>query len=252
MLARVIGALRAAGAARIAVSANAPAVRAEALRLDAEPIDAAAGPSRSTLLGLEALGARCSSPRGSCVAAARVDRRLPRRYARRCGRCALLARRALIVRDAPPTRRTYLRFADGAGRALQPLPAPDPGAAAALRLWMAVEQDRKRPWRIVRRLGPATLLRYVTGRLTLDAALARLGAQVGVRAAAVAARHGLAAVDVDTPADLRSRPVAGRARLSRQPQSTTAQPRCSGDAAQGGMRIDRHRRIRPGEASARR
>lgn len=203
MLARVIGALRAAGAARIAVSANAPAVRAEALRLDAEPIDAAAGPSRSTLLGLEALGAPLlvttadhALLRPEWIADFRADTPADADVA------ALLARRALIVRDAPPTRRTYLRFADGGWSGCNLFLLQTPAAAAALRLWMAVEQDRKRPWRIVRRLGPATLLRYVTGRLTLDAALARLGAQVGVRAAAVAARHGLAAVDVDTPADL--------------------------------------------------
>jgi hypothetical protein len=77
-----------------------------------------------------------------------------------------------------------------------------PEAEAAITLWMSVERDRKRPWRIVRRLGPGMLLRYATGRLTLDEALGRLGAAVGVRAAAVAARNGLAAVDVDKPDDL--------------------------------------------------
>ncbi len=41
------------------------------------------------------------------------------------------------------------------------------GPFAAIGLWMSVEQDRKRPWRIVRRLGPGLLLRYLAGRLTL-------------------------------------------------------------------------------------
>jgi GTP:adenosylcobinamide-phosphate guanylyltransferase len=203
MLERVVTALRAAGLGRIAVSANAPAVRAEALRLGAEAIDAAAGPSLSTLRGMQALGAPllvttadhallrpewitdflADAPAGADVA-------------------ALLARRDVIERDAPPTRRTYLRFADGGWSGCNLFLLRTPAAEAAIGLWMSVEQDRKRPWRIVRRLGPGTLLRYVAGRLTLDAALARLGAAVGVRAAAVAARHGLAAVDVDKPADL--------------------------------------------------
>jgi len=203
MLARVVGALRAAGATRIAVSANAPAVRAEAVRLGCEPVDAAAGPSLSTLHGMQALGTPLlvttadhallwpewicdfltDAPAGADVA-------------------ALLARSDVIARDAPPTRRTYLRFADGAWSGCNMFLLRTPRAEAAVRLWMAVERDRKRPWRIVRRLGVGALLRYATGRLTLAAALDRLGAAAGVKAVAVAARHGLAAVDVDTPADL--------------------------------------------------
>ncbi len=203
MLERVVVALRAAGVARIAVSANAPAVRAEAQRLGAEPIDAAAGPSLSTLRGLQALGApllvttadhALLRPDWVCDFLSDVPAD--------CDVAALLARRDAIERDAPPTRRTYLRFADGAWSGCNLFLCRTPAAEAAIGLWMSVEQDRKRPWRIVRRLGIGTLLRYAGGRLTLDAALGRLGATVGVRAVAVAARNGLAAVDVDKPADL--------------------------------------------------
>ena len=203
MLARVVGALRAAGATRIAVSANAPAVRAEAERLGCEPIDAAAGPSLSTLQGMQALGAP--------LLVTTADHALLRpEWVRdfladvpaEADVAALLARSDVIARDAPPTRRTYLRFADGAWSGCNLFLLRTPRAEAAVRLWMQVERDRKRPWRIVRRLGAGTLLRYVAGRLTLAAALARLGATAGVKAVAVAARHGLAAVDVDTPADL--------------------------------------------------
>ena len=203
MLERVVVALRAAGAARIAVSANAPAVRAEALRLSAEPIDAAAGPSLSTLQGLRALGAPLlvttadhALLRPEWITDFLADAPADADVA------ALLARRDTVERDAPSTRRTYLRFADGGWSGCNLFLLRTPAAEAAVGLWMSVERDRKRPWRIVRRLGPGTLLRYATGRLTLDAALGRLGAMVGVRAAAVAARHGLAAVDVDKPADL--------------------------------------------------
>ncbi|GAA0662143.1 GTP:adenosylcobinamide-phosphate guanylyltransferase [Sphingomonas insulae] len=203
MLERVVTALREAGAVRIAVSANAPAVRAEALRLGTEPLAAAAGPSASTLLGLQTLGAPLlvttadhALLRAEWVRAFLADAPGDSDVA------ALLASRDAIERDSPPTRRTYLRFADGAWSGCNLFLCRTPAAEAAIGLWMSVERDRKRPWRIVRRLGPGTLLRYATGRLTLQAALARLGATVGVRAAAVAARNGLAAVDVDTPADL--------------------------------------------------
>jgi hypothetical protein len=203
MLERVVVALRAAGADRIAVSANAPAVRAEALRLGVEPIDAATGPSLSTLHGLHALGAP--------LLVTTADHALLRPEwitdfltdtPEDADVAALLARQDIIARDAPPTRRTYLRFADGAWSGCNLFALRNARAEAAVRLWMLVEQDRKRPWRIVRRLGPAMLLRYVMGRLTLADALARLGAVAGVRAVAVAAHHGLAAVDVDKPDDL--------------------------------------------------
>jgi GTP:adenosylcobinamide-phosphate guanylyltransferase len=203
MLERVVVALRAAGADRIGVSANAPAVRADALRLGCEPLEAGAGPSLSALQGLHRLGAP--------LLVTTADHALLRPEWVRdflsdapadADVAALLARRDVIERDAPPTRRTYLRFADGGWSGCNLFLCRTPLAEAAITLWMSVERDRKRPWRIVRRLGPGTLLRYVAGRLTLDAALARLGAQVGVRAAAVAARHGLAAVDVDKPDDL--------------------------------------------------
>ena len=51
------------------------------------------------------------------------------------------------------------------------------------------------PWKIAAMLGPSFLLRYALGLLTLDQAVARLGALADVKAAAVRAQDGLAAVD---------------------------------------------------------
>ena len=51
-------------------------------------------------------------------------------------------------------------------------------------------------------LGLGTLLRYMSGRLTLVAAIAHLGRLAGLNAAAISTPFGLAAVDVDKPADL--------------------------------------------------
>ena len=57
MLARVVDAVRAAGAGRIVVVASSPAVRAHAEALHLEVIDAAAGPSASAGRGFDLLGA---------------------------------------------------------------------------------------------------------------------------------------------------------------------------------------------------
>ena len=65
-----------------------------------------------------------------------------------------------------------------------------------------MEADRKRPWRIVRRLGISTLVKYALGRLSMAQAIEMLGLRMGVHASLVKAPDGLAAVDVDKPQDL--------------------------------------------------
>ena len=203
MLARVVGALRAAGAIRIVVVASAGIVRQHALSLNVEIADAAAGPSASAGLGLDMLGAPLlvttadhALLRPEWITRFLADVPVDADVA------ALLARRDTVEAEVPETTRTWLRFADGSWSGCNLFYLATPRAAAAIRLWRQVEQDRKRPWRIVRRLGPGLLLRYAIGRLTLAEALDRIGRLAGARARMVASPYGLAAVDVDTPADL--------------------------------------------------
>ena len=203
LLARVARALTEAGASEIAVSVSDDAVGAHARALGLRVLDAAAGPSLSVREGIEALGTpllvttadhallqpdwitrfRADTPAGADVA-------------------ALLARQDVIEAAALGTKRTYLRFADGAWSGCNLFQFTSARSVAALDLWAQVEADRKRPWRIVRRLGVGTLLRYLLGRLTLVQAVAHLGRLAGLDAAAVASPFGLAAVDVDKPEDL--------------------------------------------------
>lgn len=203
MLSRVVAALRGAGAARIMVAWSSPAVRDHALSLDVEAIAAAGGPSASAALGLERLGApllvttadhALLQPEWIAAFLAAVPPQ--------ADIAVLLARRDVVEAAVPETRRTYLRFSDGGWSGCNLFWLATPNAAAAITLWREVEDDRKRPWRIVRRLGPVLLLRYLAGRLSLAAALAHIGALAGVRAAMVPSPFGLAAVDVDKPADL--------------------------------------------------
>ena len=201
LLARVAGAL--SGCDEVAVSADMPAVVAEAARLGLRVVPPAAGPSDSVGAALSALGAPLlvTTADHALLRAEWVDAFTADAPAT-CDVAVLLARRDAVEAALPGTKRTYLRFADGdwSGCNLFLLRTPD--AARAIELWRIVEADRKRPWRIVRRFGPGMLVRYLLGRLTLAEAVARLGALAGVRAGVVAARDGLAAVDVDKPADL--------------------------------------------------
>jgi 2-phospho-L-lactate guanylyltransferase (CobY/MobA/RfbA family) len=203
MLARVVGALKAAGVTRIGVSTGDPEVAALALALGCEPLAAEAGPSHSTLRGVEALG--------TPVLITTADHALLRpewvtRFVAdapaEADIAVLLAERAVVEAAAPGTRRTYLRFADGDWSGCNLFLARNDGALGAIRLWRSLEANRKRPWKIVGRLGPLVLVRYLLRMLTLREALARLGELSGAKAAAVGSPYGLAAVDVDKPVDL--------------------------------------------------
>ncbi len=115
---------------------------------------------------------------------------------------AAVARSEAVLAAAPGTRRTFLRFADGAFSGCNLFHLRAPAAAGAVAVWREVETHRKRPLRMIRLLGPVTLLRFVLGRLTLAAALRQFGRLASVRAGVVEMPFGDAAVDVDKPADL--------------------------------------------------
>jgi hypothetical protein len=73
-------------------------------------------------------------------------------------------------------------------------------AVKALRV--ALEDARKKPLVMARRLGLATLLGYATGRLAMEDLLARFSARLGLEVGAVMLPDATAAVDVDSLADL--------------------------------------------------
>jgi GTP:adenosylcobinamide-phosphate guanylyltransferase len=109
---------------------------------------------------------------------------------------------AAIRTAYPDAERTYLRFRDErySGANLYALLGPD--ARRAVAFWRRVEQERKRPWRLVRAFGWRSLLAYLLGRLTLDEAMARASDIIGARIGAVVMPYAEAAIDVDKPADL--------------------------------------------------
>lgn len=203
LLERVVEAVREFGATEIAVSANHPAVEAEARRLDATLLPTAHGPSESVALAFARFGAPllvttadhallhpawlrallAGTPAGTDVS-------------------LMLARRERVEAAAPGTKRTWLRLADGHWSGCNLFLMATPAAARAAAAWREVEAERKRPWRLARRLGLGTLLDYALGRLSMNEAIARLGQRVGVRSTLVPAPDGRAAIDVDKPEDL--------------------------------------------------
>jgi hypothetical protein len=114
----------------------------------------------------------------------------------------MVARRELVDEAAPGSARTWLKLADGHWSGCNLFLLASPAAARATAAWREVEAERKRPWRLARRLGARTLVDYALGRLTMSAAIARLGRRIGVEAVLVPATDGRAAIDVDKPEDL--------------------------------------------------
>lgn len=108
---------------------------------------------------------------------------------------------AVVDRGFPGVRRTALRFRDGGYSGCNLFALMGPRAKDMLSLWQTVEQDRKRPWRIARHLGYASLVRYLLGLLRLDDAVRRLAVRGGARLAAIRLNWPEAARDVDTLAD---------------------------------------------------
>jgi len=113
---------------------------------------------------------------------------------------AIVERRALLQR-LPATRRTWIRFGGGAYSGANLFMLKSPRAASAIELWRSVEQDRKKGWRLLWTMGPALFLGAALRLLTLDQALRRIGARLGLDVRAVEMADPLAAVDVDKPDD---------------------------------------------------
>jgi molybdopterin-guanine dinucleotide biosynthesis protein A len=207
LLARVLDALDKAGAERIGVSTNDAALEAaladETTRATLSRLPSAAGPSQSVHDGAQAMGTPLlvttvdhALLQAEWVSDFMADTPADADIA------ILLGEEALVQAAAPTTKRTYLAFRDGRYSGCNLFYLKTPASLRAIDLWRTVEKHRKQPWKIAALFGPVTLIRYLLGQMTLDEMVARIGRLAGVRAAAVRARHGLAAVDVDKPADL--------------------------------------------------
>jgi GTP:adenosylcobinamide-phosphate guanylyltransferase len=124
----------------------------------------------------------------------------------------VVERKALLQR-LPETERTWLKFRGCAytGANLFALKSPD--VRPAIEQWRAVEQDRKKAWRIMSLLGPTVLLLVALRLVSLDEVLAQLSGRLGLRLKAVKLSNPLAGVDVDKPEDhaLAEAIIAGKA-----------------------------------------
>lgn len=169
--------------------------RARALRF----LEGAGGPAASVLKACETL----SGP----VLVTTADNPLlsPATLADFCARAAAdpadvvvgLAREKDVRKAFPKARRTFLKLRGGGVSGCNLFAGSAQALAKAARGWADVESRRKRPLAFVAHFGLPTLLRALTGMLSLGNALDAVSRTLGVRASAVVLDDPAAAMDVD-------------------------------------------------------
>jgi GTP:adenosylcobinamide-phosphate guanylyltransferase len=112
-----------------------------------------------------------------------------------------VARHEDVMKAHPETHRTATRLQDGAYCGCNLFAFLTPNARLAADFWRQVESERKKPLRMIQKLGWVPVLRYLLGRLSLDNALDSISQRLGLKAGAVFMPFPDAAVDVDSVND---------------------------------------------------
>lgn len=112
-----------------------------------------------------------------------------------------LAAYDLVAAAYPQMRRTVLRFRDGGICGCNLYAFLTARGRSLVRFWGQVEGLRKRPLRLISRLGWVSTLRFFFGRLSLRQALARLSQRLDLSIEVVMLPFPEAALDVDTVND---------------------------------------------------
>jgi GTP:adenosylcobinamide-phosphate guanylyltransferase len=109
-----------------------------------------------------------------------------------------LASHEQVATAFPETKRTAIKFKDGAYCGCNLFGFLNSQAYIAAQFWRQIEQDRKKPLRMMRILGWWTVVRHLLGRMSLTDTLEHISSKMGIRAVAVILPFPEAAIDVDT------------------------------------------------------
>ncbi len=112
-----------------------------------------------------------------------------------------MVERATVLAAYPDNKRTWLRFSDGDWSGANLFTLNGPKVSAALDLWAAAEQDRKKAWKLFMHFGPWLAFRAITRTIGLREAFARAGQRLGLDARLIALADAETAIDVDKVSD---------------------------------------------------
>jgi len=163
-----------------------------------------AGPSASALAGLDSLNhypALLTAGDHALLTGAMIDDFCSRASGLEDDIVFGLVPYAIVRETYPESKRTVLKFSNGQFCGSNLFAILKPRGKAGPALWSRLEADRKRPWRMVRHGGVGLLLKYLTGRLTLQSALQTLSRAMGCQVGYVLIDNPRAAIDVDSVAD---------------------------------------------------
>lgn len=207
MLARVVDTLRSsASVARVFVCADPSSGIERLLPPEVAVVPAAGSPSRSVLAAAAQIGDAdpilVTTADHPLLTPEMVDHFCRESLRAQADITVGLAPRSVIAAAYPATRRTYLNFRDDGYSGCNLFALTSAAGLEAVRFWIGVEGERKRPWRIIKAFGPTALLLFLTRRLTLAQGMRHASRVLGARAAAVAMPFAEASMDVDKPDDL--------------------------------------------------
>ena len=106
-----------------------------------------------------------------------------------------------VMSAFPETRRTAIKFKDGSYSGCNLFAFLNSESDRAAQFWRRIEQERKKPLRLMQLLGWWTVVRYLLGRISLEDGLARLSRKMQVRLRPVLLPFPQAAIDVDSADD---------------------------------------------------
>lgn len=165
----------------------------------------AVGPAESALAAAERLASwpiLLTTGDHALLSAAMIDEFCAAAAGREFDLTVALVPHPLVRARFPNMRRTRLRFSDGAYCGANLYLLANANALAAIFFWRRLQGHRKRPWRIAEHLGWSVLVRYALGALPIDGAFRSLSQRAGCAVGWASLEDPLAAVDVDSQADL--------------------------------------------------
>jgi len=109
----------------------------------------------------------------------------------------------LIAAAYPKTKRTVIRLGGEGFCGCNLFALFTPKSQRLVEFWSHIEQERKHPVRLIRTLGVLMLVRYLFGWLSLSDALHQLSQRFDLQIKAVMVPFPEAAIDVDSPEDLK-------------------------------------------------
>ncbi len=161
-----------------------------------------ASPARSIAAFLESRSAAgpllITTADHALLSTAMVDHFCTQTLSLGCDLTVAMAEKAMVQAAYPGTKRTGYTFKDGAWCSCNIFGALSPKVRGVIQFWAFVEQNRKKPLRVVAAFGWLTLLGVLLRLWTVHGAIARAGMRFGIRAAPVIMPWAEAAIDVDT------------------------------------------------------